>query len=184
MTHFSAQEALDAHANADLIVSEKEVQTALDTMAAAMREELADKDPILLVVMNGALFTASELAKRLPFPLQQSYLQVSRYGNETTGQELRWVAKPYDNVKGRNIVVVDDIFDEGHTLKAISDDLHEQEAKRVYSAILVEKIHDRGRVEMDLDFVGMQTEDRFLYGCGMDVFGYWRNLPAIYAIKT
>jgi hypoxanthine phosphoribosyltransferase len=184
MTQYSAVEAQQAHDNADLIVSEDDVQKALDTMARAMAKDLADKDPILLVVMNGALFTASELAKRLTFPLQQSYLQVSRYGNETSGTELRWVARPFDNVKDRNVVVIDDIYDEGHTLSAIKEDLEEKGAKRVYSAILVEKIHDRPRVEMDLDYVGLQTKDRFLYGCGMDVFGYWRNLPAIYAIRT
>lgn len=184
MSTYSAQEALEAHANSDLIVSEVEVQKTLNRMAAEMQEELKEKDPIILIVMNGALFTASELVKRLSFPLQQSYLQVSRYGNETSGADLRWVAKPYDNVKGRNVVVVDDIFDEGYTLKAITEDLHEQGAKRVYSAILVVKKNVKTQVDMPLDFVGLHTDNRFLYGCGMDLFGYWRNLPAIYAIRT
>jgi len=80
------------------------------------------------------------------------------------------------------VLVVDDILDEGLTLAAIIDYCHEQNARAVYSAVLVEKLHDRKPDDLRADYVGLHVEDRYVFGYGMDYHGYWRNLKGIYAV--
>ncbi len=81
------------------------------------------------------------------------------------------------------MLVVDDIYDEGDTLKAILDEVRREGAAEVYSAVLVNKQHDRKVAGLTVDFVGLDVPDRYVFGCGMDYQEYWRQLPAIYAIS-
>ena len=86
-------------------------------------------------------------------------------------------------MKDRVVLVIDDIFDEGVTLKAIVEHLRQTGARAVHSAVLVDKQHDRKVPDFTVDFIGLTVVDRYVFGCGMDYHEYWRNLPAIYAIK-
>ncbi|MFZ1861483.1 MAG: phosphoribosyltransferase family protein, partial [Candidatus Competibacter sp.] len=95
---------------------------------------------------------------------------------------IKWLAGPRPEVAGQVVLVVDDIFDEGDTLKAILAEIRRREAKAVYSAVLVDKRHDRKVAGLTVDFVGLEVPDRYVFGCGMDYHDYWRNLPAIYAV--
>ena len=119
----------------------------------------------------------------MDFPFQISYIHVTRYRGETSGGEINWVARPNVPVAGRTVLVVDDIFDEGTTLKAIMGELKQAGAAEIYSAVLVDKRHDRKEPGLKIDFIGLEVEDRYVFGCGMDYKEYWRNLPAIYALK-
>lgn len=178
-----AKQALAVLRDADLVCSAKQVDDAVQKMATAISASLRDTDPLVLVVMNGALIPASKLFLRMDFPFQISYIHVSRYRGATSGGEINWVARPNVPIAGRTVLVVDDIFDEGHTLKAIIDELRRSGAETVYSAALVNKRHDRKEPGLTIDFVGLQVEDRYVFGCGMDYKEYWRNLPDIYALK-
>ena len=84
---------------------------------------------------------------------------------------------------GQVVLVVDDIFDEGDTLKAIVGEVRQQGAAAVYSAVLVNKRHDRKVLGLTVDFVGLEVPDRYVFGCGMDYKEYWRQLPVIYAAR-
>jgi len=168
--------------NADLLHSAEAVTAALDRLAAAITDRLADRDPVILIVMHGALIPGGRLLSRLPFPCQVGYLHATRYQGGTRGGELHWIARPSVPVAGRTVLVVDDIFDEGVTLKAILEELRRLGAREVYSAVLVSKIHDR-KVALAVDFVGLEVEDRYVFGAGMDYHERWRNLPAIYAVN-
>lgn len=176
------RQALAALREADLVCTAEQVQTALDQMGEAITASLEDADPLVIVVMNGALIPASQLFARMDFPFQISYLHVTRYRGATSGGDLHWVSRPDVDFSHRTVLVIDDIFDEGHTLKAIVDDVAKNGAERVLSAALVNKVHDR-KEDLQLDFVGMDVVDRYIFGCGMDYKEYWRNLPAIYALK-
>lgn len=169
---------------ADCLVSEQQVSDALDRMAAEMTRTLKDQLPVVYCVMNGGLFVTAELLKRLSFPLEVDYLHATRYRRATSGGELHWRVEPEITMKGRSVVVVDDILDEGATLAAILEHCRRQGASDVRCAVLVDKKHNRKAVEgFVADFTGLQVEDRYLFGCGMDYQGYLRNLPAIYAPK-
>ncbi|CUB02219.1 hypoxanthine-guanine phosphoribosyltransferase [Marinomonas fungiae] len=167
---------------ADCLVSEAQLNEALDKMAQQIIDDLADKQPIVICVMNGGLLPTGALLQRLQFPLELDYVHASRYGMNTSGSDLNWTRYPQTDFKDRVVLIVDDIFDQGHTVEAIIKWFEENGARSVYSATVINKLHDR-KVEMRPDYIGLDIEDRFLFGYGMDYQGYFRNLQGIYAVK-
>ncbi|KTC79563.1 hypoxanthine-guanine phosphoribosyltransferase [Legionella cherrii] len=160
-----------------------EVEAALDRMAINIHKELQEQNPVLLCVMVGGLVLLGNLLPRLDFPLEVDYVHATRYQGETTGGDIVWKAKPSANLKGRTVLVVDDILDGGITLAAIIDEVKKLGAEKVYSAVLVDKY--RKRVVNGLqkaDFVGLQVEDHYIFGYGMDYNEYLRNAPGIFVV--
>lgn len=180
----TVDEANQVLTEADLLVGEAGVAAAIGRLAGEITEQLREANPVLLCVMNGGLIFAGQLATKLVFPLEIDYCHATRYGHETAGAGLNWIARPRRELRGRTVLLADDILDEGITLAAIADYCREQGAARVLMAVLVDKRHDR-KVSPGFraDFTGLETEDRFLFGYGLDYKGYWRNAPGIYAVK-
>jgi hypoxanthine phosphoribosyltransferase len=167
---------------AELIRSADEVQAAVGRVAQEINVALAGKYPLVLSVMGGAVVFSGQLLPMLEFPLDFDYLHVSRYGNAQQGGELNWKVAPRENVRGRVVLVLDDILDEGETLLAIKQRVMELGAAACYSAVFADK--ENGKTKpIRADFTGMELPNRFVFGYGMDIHGAWRNLPAIYATK-
>lgn len=178
------QEIKQAMAEADCLASPAEVDAALDRMAAAITAELADSNPLVYTVMNGGLIVAGRLLARLDFPLESAYLHASRYGHQLQGKSLLdWRVRPTQELKGRTVLVVDDILDEGHTLAEVRRWCIEQGATDVRIAAMTVKDHDRCVAGIRADYVGLHLPDRYVFGFGMDYSEQGRNLPAIYALK-
>lgn len=168
--------------DSDLVAGSAEVQSAIDRLAAEVTQAMSGEYPLVLVVMGGAVVFAGQLLPKLRFPMDFDYVHATRYGAAVQGGGIDWKVTPPDHVRGRVLLVLDDILDGGETLRAISDRLLALGAKRVRCAVLVEKILARPK-PIAADFVGLRIPDRFVFGCGMDAKGYWRNLPEIRAIK-
>jgi hypoxanthine phosphoribosyltransferase len=167
---------------ADLLYSEQQVEAALDKMAEQINTALADLNPLILCVINGGIVVAGKLITRLTIPLTLDAINATRYQNNTLGGNVEWLLKPKTPIKDRNLLIIDDILDEGLTLLAIKDYCLEQGAASVYSAVLLDK--NLGRVKpVSADFIGLEVENRYLFGYGMDYKGYLRNAPGIYACK-
>ena len=178
------QEIRQVREEADCLVDADTVSAALQRLAAEIGTRLSECDPQIFVVMNGGLVFAGRLLPMLDFPLEVGYLHATRYGHALSGRQIDWRVYPTLDPRGRTVLVVDDILDEGHTLLAIVEALKAQGAREVLTAVLVDKRHDRKAVPgMRADFTGLEVADRFLFGCGMDYKGYWRNAPGIYALK-
>ena len=178
----SPERAREVLANADRLYDQPALDAAFDRMAEEITRELADRDPLVITIMHGGLLPAGMLLPRLQFPLQTDYLHATRYDGKTRGGALRWVAKPSRSVQGRAVLLIDDIYDEGHTLAAIVDECLADGAERVYSAVLLDKQHER-KADYRPDFIGLPVVDRYVFGMGMDYCEYLRNLPAIYAVR-
>jgi len=170
-------------AEADLLINEQQIQAGLSKMASEIDEKLGQEYPLMLCVMNGGLMTLGHMAPKIKSPHEHDYIHASRYGNDIEGSSLKWKAHPTVDLKDRTVVLVDDILDVGHTLLELKKYCYEAGAKAVYTAALVDKQHDRRIDGIEADFVGLEVEDRFIFGFGMDYKGAWRNLPAIYAVK-
>jgi hypoxanthine phosphoribosyltransferase len=170
-----------ARREAELVVAPADVQRAIDQVAVRIALTLQDRNPLVLAVLHGGLPYAAELLKRFGFPLEVGYLHVGRYGGATHGGELRWHAQPDYGFAGRTVLVVDDILDRGETLAAIVEWVREAGAANVVTTVLVEKEIGASR-PIAADFSALRCPDRYLFGCGMDYQGYWRNLPGIYAL--
>jgi hypoxanthine phosphoribosyltransferase len=176
------QKAWEFLENSEPVASAEEVEAAVQRLAGEIRRKLADAYPLVLAVMGGAVVFAGQILPRLRFPLDFDYIHATRYGAATRGSKIEWRVTPSESVKERTVLVLDDILDGGETMAAIRERLLALGAKAFHCAVLVEK---RLKVQKPIraDFVGLQIEDRFVFGCGLDAKGFWRNLPEIRAMK-
>lgn len=174
------QEVNQIYHNAELLVAEHDVHKAIDQVASKVQKEYADKNPLMLTVMNGGMFFASQLCQRLDFAFQMDYLHATRYVDNVEREEVLWRALPQADMTGRHVLIMDDILDIGHTLKAVKNALLAQNPASLKIAVLAVKDHRRRIEGIEADFVGLEVADRYVFGCGLDYKGYYRNLSAIY----
>lgn len=167
--------------NWDRICDERAVAAAYEHMAAELRRDFASRNPLMVAVMMGGLIPAGQLLPRLDFPLQLDYLHATRYRGKTHGGRLYWHAEPVAELAGRCVILIDDILDEGHTLKAIRDYCSASGAAEVATAVLARKQRQSAPV-VEADYVGLEVPDRYVFGCGMDLHEANRQWPAIYAL--
>lgn len=178
MHNQTPQQLLD---QATLIHSEEAVTTAINRLGIEITQVLATTTPVVICVMGGGVVFAGQLLTQLSFPLELDYVHASRYQNNTIGLTLDWKALPQLDLSGRTVLIVDDILDEGITLLAIQEKCLALGAKQVFSAVLVEKTLDHTK-PIRADFVGLLVPNRYVFGYGMDAYGWWRNLSSIYAL--
>ena len=168
--------------SAELVCPAERVEQAIVTVAAALTERYRDRFPVVLCVMNGAIFFCGKLMGLLRFPLTLDYVHATRYGTGTSGGSVQWRVEPSDVVRNRDVIIVDDILDAGVTLRAIREKVMAAGAATCTIAVLTNKLTGTEK-PLRAEFVGLDIPDRFVFGCGLDVSGYWRNLPAIYAVQ-
>lgn len=180
MNHEQVRATLEG---AERIYDGAAVETALARMAAEITADMADRLPLVLCVMIGGLVPAGRLLPLMNFPLEVDYVHATRYRGETAGGKLVWQAKPHTSLQGRTVLIIDDILDEGHTLAALQAFCRDAGAAEVRTAVLVRKEHDRCLPDVRADYVGLNVDDRYVFGAGMDYHGVWRNVDGIYAIR-
>lgn len=167
-------------ANSDVVFTESEVNAAIDRMALQLQEKVTAESVVLLCVMRGGLYLAGQLMGHLSLPARLDYLQANRYQG-TAGHEIVWSKQPELDLNGQTVIVLDDILDEGVTLAAVVQYCRQAGASQVITAVLTEK--DNGlQKPLKADVVGLVVPNRYVFGCGMDVYGWWRNLPEIRAL--
>jgi hypoxanthine phosphoribosyltransferase len=173
----------DALVGADLLHDRSAIDAVIAEMGRRIDVALNGERAVFLTVMHGALIFAGQLALAIRTDLEFDYVHATRYRGETTGSELHWLREPQVSLVDRVVLLVDDILDEGHTLKAVRDDCYQRGAKRVLIVSLCTKRHDRLAEGITADFHGIELPDRYVFGFGMDYHEQGRNLPAIYALK-
>jgi hypoxanthine phosphoribosyltransferase len=181
MTTPSLAQALE---RADLIHDHATLSAATLRIGNEIDQLLGGGSAVFITVMQGALIFAGQLATAIKAPLMFDYVHATRYRGATSGGDLHWIKRPATSLAGQTVLLVDDILDEGHTLKAIRQFCLEQGAARVLLVVLCEKRHSRGVADMRADFVGVEVPDRYVFGYGMDFHEQGRNLAAIYAVDA
>jgi hypoxanthine phosphoribosyltransferase len=170
---------------AECLYDASDVTEAYNTMAREITRKLKGLNPLLICLMNGGIVSMGQLLPRLDFILQVDFIHATRYRDSTKGEgELDWKVMPHHKLQGRHILLIDDILDEGMTLYEVMKFCEKEGAAAIYSAVLADKQHDRRQPEgFQADFTGITIEDRYVFGCGMDYKGYWRNANGIYAVS-
>ena len=167
------------------VVSAQEVERRIAAMARRIEAQFATANPVILAIMNGGAFTAVRLCGHFDFPYEFAYVHASRYGDRLTGGPVEWLVEPDAALAGRTVLIVDDILDHGATLEDLGARLERLGVASMSIAVLVDKNVGGESSRLQADFVGIvTTDDAFLFGCGMDYKGYWRGLPALYAVRT
>lgn len=161
-------------------------QAALECAFTRLADELnasfnhAADAVVVLTVMNGAMIFAGQLIPKLQFPVICDYLHATRYDSANKTGELSWKVRPSVELFGRNVIVLDDILDQGLTCAAIKAFCEAAGAAQVTFVVMVAKPNGCRSVSFEADFVGLSIPDHFVFGMGMDYSGLYRNLPAIY----
>lgn len=168
--------------NAEVVATEADVQRAYERLAVELQPAIFADECVLLGVLMGGLLPMARLSCMLRGDFEMDYCQVSRYRGGTHGGDFEWVHAPRTDLKSKTVLLIDDIFDEGVTMDYVVRACRELGAARVVTVALVRKRHDRVAVDMRPDLVGLEVDDRFVFGCGMDYRHRWRHLPSIYAL--
>ncbi len=180
------QDLAGALARSQVLFDRTAIAAAIARMALQIRADCEGQRLLLLTVMHGGMLFAAELALALgqgtPLELDFDYLHASRYRGATSGGELEWKHRPATPLHGRDVLIADDILDEGYTLDAVRAWCLAQGAASVRIAVLALKRHGRGVPGMRADYVGVEVPDRYVFGFGMDYHEQGRNLPAIHAL--
>ncbi|MFU8797782.1 MAG: hypoxanthine-guanine phosphoribosyltransferase [Gammaproteobacteria bacterium] len=172
-------------AKATCLYSNDEINTALDAMAAEIRAKLENTNPVLLCVLKGGIVLTGNLLPRLDFPLELDCVHATRYRGALSGGEISWQVIPNTILENRTVLIVDDILDGGITLSSIIEYCKNQKARAIYTAVLLDKPAARlaGGL-LKADFTGLEVENRYVFGYGLDYKEYLRNAPGIYEVAS
>ena len=166
-----------------LLVPRDAIDAAFMALAAAVQPLVEEKPCVLLGVLLGGLLPLARLSSALKGDFVLDTCRVGRYGDATRGGAPRWLAEPRADLRGRHVLVVDDIYDEGVTLEFLARHCRQAGASQVTSVVLVRKRHARPLAGIEPDLVGLEVGDDYVFGCGMDYRGHWRHLPDIWAVN-
>ncbi len=159
----------------------EQIDRAVQQIAERMNEELKEKDPLFIPVLNGAFMFAGDLFKKLNFPCEISFVKFSSYVGTTSTEEVKQLLGFDANVKGRTVVILEDIIDTGLTIQKIIEQLKHKKAREVIIATLLLKPKAFTR-SYKVDYVGMEIPNDFIVGYGLDYNQYGRNYSDIYKI--
>ena len=163
----------------EVLLSREEIAATVDRLAVEVRRDYAGKNPLLLGILKGSFMFMADLVRRLDFPLEIDFVRLSSYGQEmeTTGN-IRVVQGLRSPVRGRDVLVIEDIVDTGLTTTYFLDYLRKKKPASLRLCSLVAK-PTRHRVPVVIDYPGFTVPDRFLVGYGLDWDEKYRNLPDI-----
>lgn len=181
INNYSSMEFLEA---VDLLYSLEELQQSLSELASEITSTYQSEVPLLIGIMNGGLITLGQLLPLISRSVDVDYCHATRYGKALKGSELDWLVYPRQSLQGRDVLLVDDIYDEGVTLKLVVDYCWQQGAQSVKTLVLLDKQHNRKVDNFDVDYCGLTIEDRYVFGFGLDYKGRYRNAPGIFALKN
>jgi hypoxanthine phosphoribosyltransferase len=166
-----------------VLFDEPAINRRLDEMAAQISNDYRDRELTVIAVLNGSLMFMSDLLRRIPLPLKLDCLRVVSYHGKAqmTGEvTFKQVALP--DVVDRDVLILDDILDSGHTLAAIRHKLEIAKPRSIRVCVLLSKRKQRAG-HVDADYVGFEIEDEFVVGYGLDFMERYRNLPYIGVLR-
>ena len=164
----------------DILVTEEAIRKRVAELGTQISQDYAGQELILLCVLRGGVPFLTDLMRHITIPLMVDFMAVSSYGigaRRSSGQP-RIVLDVNTDIRGRNVLLVEDIIDSGHTLKAVVDFLSTRQPKKICVCVLLDKA-DRREVQMPVDYIGFTIPDKFVFGYGLDLDEYYRNLPFI-----
>lgn len=167
---------------ARVVATAEKVNAAYQRLATAIQPAVAAGDCLLLGVLLGGAVPLVRVAGLLQGDLLIDVCRVGRYGDATRGGIPQWISPPQVPIHGQHVILIDDIFDEGVTMEFVATYCRQQGARKLSTAVLVRKQHERVKSSSMPDHVGLEVGDEYLFGCGMDYQGRWRHLDAIWAL--
>lgn len=166
-----------------VMISEEQVRERIKELAAQISKDYEGKSIHLICILKGSVFFSCDLAKSLTIPVTMDFMSVSSYGSETVSSGRVRILKDLDeSIKGRDVLIVEDIIDSGNTLAYLRDLLSTRAPKSLSICTLLDK-PDRRTTDVDVKYVGFVIPDEFVVGYGLDYDQYYRNLPFVGVVE-
>ena len=163
-------------------IPQEKIETEIHRIASEIKRDMNGKEPLFLVMLNGAFMFAAELFKSLDMPCEMAFVKYKTYeGTHSTGKANTLIGLEAQQIKGRNIVIVEDIIDSGFTMSQLLKDLEANNAKSISIATMMFK-PNAFKFNYKIDYIGMNIGNDFIVGYGLDYNEYGRNLKEIYKI--
>lgn len=166
----------------ELFIEHQQIQDSVKRVADKINFELAGKNPLFLAVLNGSFMFAAELMKEISIPSEITFVRLASYQGTSTTHKVQEVLGLNESIKGRTVVVVEDIVDTGNTMVSVLAQLMKHEPESIKVATLLFK-PDALKQPLELDYVALEIPSDFIVGYGLDYDGYGRNLKDIYKLK-
>jgi len=157
------------------------IDRAIEGIAEKMNKDLIDKDPLMICVLNGSFMFAADLMKKLNFPCEISFVKLSSYEGTSSTGKVKELIGLNENIEGRCVVILEDIVDTGFTIEKIKDQLLGYQPAEVKIATMLFK-PEACKVDLDIDYIGMEIPNDFIVGYGLDYDGHGRNFADIYTV--
>ncbi len=169
-------------ASSKCLVRQNEIEKHIKIMTKEIEVKLGKLNLVILTIMTGGLIPTGIFMRYFKPACELDYIHLTRYGNQTTGGKISWHRRPQNKIQNRNVLLIDDILDQGVTLETAVNECYNRGAKSVHTAVMIKKdIIDRQGFQ-ESDFHALELPDKYLFGSGLDYKGYFRNLDGIYSI--
>ncbi len=166
-----------------VLVNEEAVNTRIAELGEQISKDYEGKEVHLICVLRGGVFFMCELAKRITVPVSMDFMSVSSYGNDTKSSGVVKIVKDLDEtIKGKDVLVVEDIVDSGRTLSYLLDNLKSRQPASLRLCTLLDK-PERRVIPVDVNYIGFEIPDEFVVGYGLDYAQKYRNLPYIGVVE-
>ena len=162
-------------------IPEAAILREVDRVAQELERDLADKNPLFLSVLNGSFMFTADLMKRLPFPCELSFVRLASYQGTSSSGSVKEVIGLNENIKGRTVVIVEDIVESGLTMKRMLESLGTRNPASIHICTLLLK-PEKLKVDLDIEYAAMEIPNDFIVGYGLDYNQQGRNLRDIYTL--
>lgn len=166
------------------LLEKEKIESIVKRLASEIEKDFGDEEIIFVCLLKGSFVFASDLIRHIKNPCKVDFIRVSSYGDRMSSKGEITISKDLEvNIKGKNVVVVEDIVDSGLTLKYVKEFLLKREPKKLKICTLLDK-KARRKVDLECDYTGFSFDDGFVVGYGIDYAEKYRNLPEIYILKN
>jgi hypoxanthine phosphoribosyltransferase len=169
---------------ADILISEDMLKARVAELGDAISRDYAHGDLLLLCILRGGVVFLSDLMRQITIPLAIEFMALSSYGAgaRASSGDVRITLDAKTAIADRDVLIVEDIVDSGHTLAAVLDLLRTRHPRSLEVCVLLDKV-ERREVNVPLKYVGFPIPDRFVFGYGLDIDDHFRNIPYIAAMQ-
>lgn len=165
-----------------VLISETQIARRVKSLARHIQKDYCGKDLVIVSLLNGTVLFLADLIRHLDLPLRLDFMGVSSYGSGTTSRKLVFTKELRIDVKGREVLLVDDILDTGKTMRAVLKKLRALKPNSIQTCVLLDK-PSRRKKKITADYIGFEIPDEFVVGYGLDYAEHYRNLPYIGVLK-
>lgn len=169
--------------NFSLLISADQIQQRVSELAQEINQDMAGKNPLFLVMLNGAFMFAADLLKQINFPCEISFVKYASYCGTESTEQLDELIGLRESIRNRFVVIIEDVVDSGFTMKSLLLSLSSREPLELKVVTCFVK-PEALKSELKLDYLGFSLPDVFLVGYGLDYDGQGRNLQEIYALTS